>query len=59
MNKAPVGIEPTIFGLQDRRFTTKPRSLKLKIYKNALAGNRTRGYCLEGNNVTTTPPGLR
>ena len=24
----------------------------------ALAGNRTRGYCLEGNNVTTTPPGL-
>ena len=25
----------------------------------APAGNRTRGYCLEGNNVTTTPPGLK
>ena len=28
------------------------------LFLNAPAGNRTRGYCLEGNNVTTTPPGL-
>ena len=38
---------------QSKNHTIRPAS------QSASSGNRTRGYCLEGNNVTTTPPGQK
>lgn len=54
---SPPGIEPGTVGiLFQLQSTALPTELQREY--GALAGNRTRCYCLEGNNVTSTPPGL-